>query len=136
MNSQSPKLPASKRMPTWLLVACAQWNKACKKELELRNALFKERVLKVSRLGDSGKRMLGDIANLYRMGIMLVLGCIGVSIVGILDFMVNQRWSYVAFVPVGFVAMCTCLIKMEASLEKLWDDVAVFLDNPPSSEAK
>lgn len=136
MTSSSPKLPASQRMPTWLLVGCAQWSKACKHELDRRNALFKERVLKVNSLGAPGKRILADIANLYRLGAMLVIGCLTVSGAGLLDVVVSQRWNYVALVPLGLIAMCACLIKMDASLETLWDEIAAFLDAPPTEDAK
>lgn len=126
-KKKAPCLPLALRMPTWLLVSCAQWNAACKQELARRNDLFKARVVRVSQLGARGKKLLADIANMYRIGGALVLGCLVLMCAGILDTLVNDRFTYTGLVPLSMGATFALLVVMDRSLEKLWEQLASFL---------
>ena len=126
----SPKPPLSERMPTWGLVACAMFSKACQAELTRRNDLFKSQVMRLHKMGALGNAFLGNVAHLYRLGAVVMLACLAVMCIAALDMIINNRLDYLVLMPLSFVATWVFIIVMSRSLEKLWDEVVVHLDRP------
>jgi hypothetical protein len=128
--SQEPKRPLAERLPTWALVSAAMFSKACQAELTRRNDLFKSQVMRLHKRGKLGNALLGDIANLYRLGALVMLGCLAVMCLAALDMIMNNRLDFMVLMPLSFVATWIFIVVMSRSLEKLWAEVIEQLDRP------